>query len=101
VLVPRPKEQVKLVDLLDLFTSRPFEEKQRFEGSLQWYLSLNRFVFHSASLVTTPDCDLIEVSVGTPTGQTKTVQVRIPSREVAFTPESADLVASAILKSVD
>lgn len=87
-------------DILDFITSRPSKEKQSFEGALRWYLSRNRFVFHSARLIK-GEVVLIEVSVGTPSGRTKTLRVPVASESTAFSTESADKVASAILKSDD
>ena len=88
-----------LDDILDFITSRPSKEKQSFEGALRWYLSLNRFVFHSARLVK-GEVVQIEVAVGTPSGRTKTLRVPV-TESTAFSTESADKVASVILKSGD
>ena len=100
VLVPRAKEEVTLDDILDFIFSRPSKDQQSFEASLRWYFSRNRFVFHSAKLVEEGTTFAIEVSVGTPSGQTETVRVPVPSERVAFSTESAERVASAVLKSI-
>lgn len=88
-----------LDDILGLITSRSAKEKRRFEGSLQWYLPRNRFVFHSAELVKDQADLSMEVVVGTPSGRTKTLRVPVASEREAFSPESADSIASAIIKS--
>ena len=90
---------MKLDDILGLLTSRSAQEKQRFEGSLKWYLPLNRFVFHSAELVKEQETISVEVVVGTPLGQTKTLRVPVASESTAFSADSADSIASAIIKS--
>jgi len=92
---------VTLDDILDFITSRPSKEKQSFEASLRWYLSRNRFVFHSTRLVKDGKVFVMEVTVGTPSGCSKMVRVPVPSESTAFSTESADKVASAVLKSGD
>lgn len=90
-----------LDDILDFITSRPSKEKQSFEASLRWYLSRNRFVFHHAKLVKEGIVFALEVSVGTPSGNTRTIQIPVASESTAFSTESAERAASAVLKSGD
>ena len=90
-----------LDDILDFITSRPSKEKQSFEASLRWYLSRNRFVFHSARLVKDGEVFFMDVSVGTPSGRTRTIQIPVASESTAFSTESAEKVASAVFKSGD